>query len=71
MHLSVIGYLTTAVRAFAIDSTLGDDVRTVLAGWNPDESFWLADALERDGEPVTWLRLDVRLVTWTPAGMAG
>lgn len=71
VHLSVTGYLTTAGRALAVDAPLTSTAHTVLAGWNPDESFWLADVLERDGEPTTWRRSEDRSAAWTPVGMAG
>jgi hypothetical protein len=42
VHVSVAGYLTTATRALL----LGDgDSATVLAGWNPDQTWWLTDVL--------------------------
>jgi hypothetical protein len=42
VHVSVTGYLTTATRALP----LGDgDSATVLAGWNPDQTWWLTDTL--------------------------
>lgn len=66
VHLSVNGYLATAGRALAVGPS-----HTVLAGWNADESFWLTDVLERDGEPVTWQRSADRPAAWTPVGMAG
>lgn len=66
VHLSVLGYLMTAGRALPV----ADDLRTVLAGWNPDESFWLTDVLELDGEPATWQREDSS-AGWTPRGTAG
>jgi hypothetical protein len=35
VHLSVPGYLTTAGRYLAVGQSC-----TVLAGWNPDETYW-------------------------------
>ncbi len=66
VHLTVLGYLMTAGRALPVT----DDSRTVLAGWNPDESFWLTDALETGAVPADWRRADQR-APWQPAGMAG
>lgn len=66
VHLTILGYLTTAGRALP----MGDATRTVLAGWNPDETFWLTDALVADGGPASWLRAG-RRARWEPAGMAG
>lgn len=42
MHLTVVGYLTTVTRAL----TLADGASaTVLAGWDPDQTWWLTDTL--------------------------
>ena len=49
LHLSVIGYLTTAGRALPVG-----DARTMLAGWDPDKTWWLADVLSGDGRPERW-----------------
>ena len=38
VHLSVAGYLATAGRALPVGAA-----RTLLGGWNPDETYWLAD----------------------------
>ncbi len=61
IHLSVTGYLTTAGRALAVD-----DAHTVLAGWNPDQAFWLTDVLTRSGPATTWMRLDEEPLGWRP-----
>jgi hypothetical protein len=50
IHLTVGGYLSTAGRAIQAGGA-----HTVLAGWNPDETWWLTDSPRRHGEPVTWL----------------
>jgi hypothetical protein len=39
VHVSVQGYLTTAGRAVEVT----EDLSSVLAGWNPDETVWLRD----------------------------
>ena len=60
VHLSAIGYLATAGRALTVDGG-----HTVLAGWSPDETYWLTDALVEAGPPVEWYAsLDGRL--WWP-----
>jgi hypothetical protein len=51
IHLTVIGYLASAGRSLAVG-----DAASVLAGWNPDETFWLADVLDVHGEPRRWRR---------------
>jgi hypothetical protein len=62
VHLSVAGYLTTAGRALGVDS----DTATVLAGWPPDATFWLADVLQVAGSPTPWRR-DNDTNVWTGA----
>lgn len=49
VHLSVIGYLTTAGRALPVG-----DARTMLAGWDPDETWWLTDVLSGSGPAERW-----------------
>ncbi|HEX8303874.1 MAG TPA: hypothetical protein VF612_03275 [Jatrophihabitans sp.] len=60
VHLTVAGYLTTAGRALPVDG----DTATVLAGWPPDATFWLADVLEAVGGPARWRWDGDR---WSPA----
>jgi hypothetical protein len=60
VHLSVAGYLATAGRALSVD-----DARTVLAGWNPDETFWLTEVLTSSGPPTNWVDLDDGSLGWT------
>lgn len=62
VHLSVAGYLTTAGRALPVDS----DTATVLAGWPPDATFWLADVLTVADLPTSWRR-DIDSNVWTRA----
>lgn len=47
VHVSARGYLTTATRALPVA-----DGCTVLAGWNPDQTWWLTDCLEATGPTV-------------------
>jgi hypothetical protein len=49
VHLSVAGYLSTAGRTVPVGSA-----RTLLAGWNPDETYWLADVITSLGEAQAW-----------------
>lgn len=65
VHLTVTGYLRTAGRALEAGSA-----HAVLAGWNPDESFWLTDVLETGSAPTDWRRADQR-ARWEPAEMTG
>lgn len=53
VHLTVLGYLATAGRA--IPAAGGS---TLLAGWDPDVTYWLADVLEGAGRPVRWRRTE-------------
>jgi hypothetical protein len=48
VHLSVTGYLSTAGRLLPVGPA-----RTLLAKWNPDETYWLADVITL-GAPQAW-----------------
>lgn len=52
VHLTVRGYLATAGRAVPVS----EDHAAMLAGWNPDETFWLTDKVEIDSSTVVWTR---------------
>lgn len=49
IHLSVIGYLSAAGTAIPVD----DETASVIAGWNPDETWWLGAELNV-GETKHW-----------------
>lgn len=49
VHLTVVGYLTTAGRV--VD--LGDGGASLLAGWDPDETFWF-DTVAPSRSEETW-----------------
>ncbi|MGH2914491.1 MAG: hypothetical protein ACRDMX_05840 [Solirubrobacteraceae bacterium] len=49
IHLTVAGYLSTAGQAIPAASA-----HTVLAGWDPDETWWLTDSPRRIGDPIAW-----------------
>lgn len=53
VHVSVAGYLTTATRALDLaDGTTA----TMLAGWNPDQTWWLTDAVTTTtAQPEHWV----------------
>jgi hypothetical protein len=53
IHLSVTGYLATAGRALDVN-----DGRTVMAGWDPDQTFWLTDTLTSSEPATDWADLD-------------
>lgn len=50
VHLSVDGYLTTAGRVVSVD----DDRATVLAGWDPDNTYWLQEVNHVERECQVW-----------------
>ena len=54
MHLTVVGYLAAAGIAIDVDG----DAASVIAGWAPDETFWLTDDVHADGDIVEWMRDD-------------
>ena len=63
VHLTVDGHLSTAGRALPVPGT---DASTVLAGWDPDASWWLTDLFDL-GQPTRWRRQDDEPPRWTPA----
>jgi len=66
VHVTVLGYLTTAGAAVPTDS--GGGSRTVLAGWEPDATWWLTDCLAQAGPPEDWAADDDAALGWRPAG---
>lgn len=62
VHLTIAGYLTTAGRALDVD----DRFATVLAGWDPDTTYWLNDVVQLAGDAVDWTR-DEASNEWRPA----
>lgn len=54
VHLTVLGYLTAATRLIDLDG----ERATVLAGWNPDETFWFRGTLARAADEQRWTRAD-------------
>ncbi|MFI6431545.1 hypothetical protein [Rhodococcus oryzae] len=52
VHLTMIGYLTTPGIAIPLAARAG---ATVLAGWDPDATFWLGnDLITIDNDPADW-----------------
>lgn len=62
IHLTVNGYLTTAGRALTVNNA-----RCLLAGWSPDETYWLADVLTAGGAPFHWILDHSAQLGWRPA----
>ena len=51
VHLSGWGYLTAATREIAVDA----EYSSVIAGWGPDETYWLTGLVrETEGPRVHW-----------------
>lgn len=46
-HLTVLGYLNAAGRPLEVDA----ETATVIAGWNPDSTIWLADVAQQGPGP--------------------
>ncbi|MBH0022631.1 hypothetical protein [Salinibacterium sp. SWN248] len=61
VHLSVAAYLSSAGIAIPVD----DDVASVIAGWNPDETYWLTDVVRGEFSETSWMR-DERTLRWHP-----
>ncbi|MDI9895668.1 hypothetical protein QM797_13160 [Rhodococcus sp. IEGM 1381] len=62
VHLTMLGYLTTPGIVIPLTHNRG---ATVLAGWNPDTTWWLnTDCVYAEDEPVLWRRDDEH---WTTA----
>ena len=54
VHLTVAGYLTTAGLAVPV----GDDAASVLAGWNPDQTYWLGEVTRDVSTRQQWTEHD-------------
>ena len=61
VHVSVAGYLTTA----GIAIPAGDGACTMLAGWDPDATWWLNDVLSLTSPPEDWREDDQPPFGWT------
>jgi hypothetical protein len=59
VHLTVAGYLATAGQALPVGTAC-----TLLGGWNPDETYWLADVVTANGEPHAWHNSDRSPLGW-------
>lgn len=70
IHVTVAGYLTGATRTIPID----EHRATLLAGWEPDQTWWLTDTLTNPAPPTRWLRDDEygdQPEGWRPAQSIG
>jgi hypothetical protein len=55
VHLTVSGYLSAASHVLE----LGDGTATMIAGFNPDATFWLRDVVRVNPTPVHWTEREV------------
>lgn len=60
VHLTVAGYLSTAGCPLPIGTA-----RTMLGGWNPDQTYWLSDALTHAGDAQPWQNYGDDPIGWT------
>jgi hypothetical protein len=60
VHLTVAGYLSTAGCPLPVGTA-----RTMLAGWNPDQTYWLTDVLTHAGQAQAWHNVDGDPLGWT------
>jgi hypothetical protein len=58
VHVSTWGWLTTAGRPVPVNGAA-----SLLAGWSPDETYWLTDVLAISGDAVGYVQDDDR---WRP-----
>jgi hypothetical protein len=63
IHVSVAGYLTTA----GLDLPAAAGARMMLAGWDPDATWWLNDVLSLTSRPEVWRRDDRDPFGWIRA----
>ncbi|HJX77937.1 hypothetical protein [Glutamicibacter sp.] len=54
VHLSIAGYLALAGECLEVDEKFA----TVIAGWDPDKTYWFTDELRFYAEPEIWNCLD-------------
>ncbi|MFE7845435.1 hypothetical protein ACFUTX_09635 [Microbacterium sp. NPDC057407] len=54
VHLTVRGYLSAAGVAVPV----ADDTASVIAGWNPDQTYWFRGAAVRHSDQQRWARDD-------------
>lgn len=59
VHLTAAAYLTSAGTAVPVD----DGVASVIAGWYPDETYWLSDDARPEAGGAVWVRDDE---DWVP-----
>jgi hypothetical protein len=65
IHVSVAGYLTTAGLPVPAGGA-----HTMLAGWDPDATWWLTDVLTRTSPPEEWRQDNHAPFRWTQTRQA-
>lgn len=60
VYLSVAGYLTAAGVAVAVDR----ERASVIAGWDPDTTYWFTEMQYADQEPVVWTLVETAAAYW-------
>lgn len=50
VHLSMTGYLSSACMEIPVDKYTS----SVIAGWNPDPTYWFSDAISGGADVVVW-----------------
>jgi hypothetical protein len=73
VHVTALAYLSCAGVALDVEVEVEDEdedededeAATLLAGWDPDVTFWLDDIVQFAGPPVCWRR-DRENWTWRP-----
>ncbi|QIV87478.1 hypothetical protein [Glutamicibacter mishrai] len=68
VHLSIAAYLALAGECLAVDEKFS----TVIAGWDPDRTFWFTDALRFYGPAQEWTCLEANSEDsrWVSSGEA-
>ncbi|CAO1649012.1 hypothetical protein NYA9BBAC_00124 [Salinibacterium sp. NYA9b] len=63
VHLTLAAYLSAAGVAIPLD----DGFASVIAGWNPDETYWFTDVVTHPGSDASWMR-DEQTGRWRQLG---
>ncbi len=63
VHVTVAGYLATAGRAIDV----GAGAASVLAGWDPDATYWFRDLAADTATRRSWRSVDRGVTHWAPA----
>jgi hypothetical protein len=65
VHLQLGGYLSAAGVAIPIDDSPG--TASMIAGWNPDETYWFSSDIAYDSQYTRWALRDTgNDMVWKP-----